>query len=191
MSDSRSSCSECNNPLVAGQDRVETADATFCRPCFESLRAQVHYVVEAQGDGIDYQRAVLGAVLGGAAGVLVWWGFTVMTKVSFGLVAIVIGIAVGKGILMMTGGKRARNLQIISIVVATLSFVYASYLVNRTFILQAYSAQGLQIPTLPLVPDIQTLIDVVQLGFNLIDFVFLAIVGYQAWKIPAPLVLAR
>lgn len=188
MTDEQSSCAECNTYLSEGQDRVVTADATFCRSCFENLSAQVRYVVDAQGQGIDYQRAVLGAVLGGAVGVLVWWGFTVMTKVSFGLVAIVIGIAVGKGILRMTGGKRHRNLQIISVIVATISFAYASYLVNRTFILQAYAEQGLR---LPLAPDLQTLFAVVRAGFGVIDLVFLAIVVYQAWKIPAPFELAE
>ena len=182
-----SSCDEYGAMLGEGPDRVVTADATFCRACFENLSAQVRHVVAAQGQGIDYQRAILGAVLGGAVGVLIWWGFTVVTKVSFGLVAVVIGIAVGKGILYMTGGRRARNLQIISVIVAVVGFVYASYLVNRTFILQAYADQGI---TLPLAPDLPTLYAVVHAGFTVIDLVFLGIVGYQAWKIPAPFQLA-
>jgi hypothetical protein len=183
LSDENSRCAECESFLLEGQDQEVTAEATFCRSCFDNLAAQVSYVVEAQGREIDYQRAIFGALLGGAAGVLLWWGFTVLTKVSFGLVAVVIGIAVGKGILWMTGGKRATNLQMISVVVATLSFVYAKYLVNRTFILQAYAEQGL---SLPLAPDLQTLFGVVKAGAGFIDLIFLGIVVYQAWKIPAP-----
>ena len=48
MTDEKSSCAECNTFLSEAQDRVVTADATFCRSCYENLSAQVRYVVDAQ-----------------------------------------------------------------------------------------------------------------------------------------------
>ena len=179
-------CSECGRMLSEGQDREATEDAVFCRPCFEDLTAQLHQAVAQQGAGIDYSRAVGGGLLGAALGVLVWWGFTVVTGISFGLVAIVIGIAVGKGVVMMSGNKRSRELQITSAVIAILGFVYASYLVNRTFVQRALAEQG-QGGILPWIPTPGLLLNVLQLGFSFMDVVFLAIVVYEAWKIPAPM----
>ena len=182
-------CSECNTALTEGQDRETTEDAVFCRPCFNNLTAQLHQAVEVQGQEINYPMAAVGGLAGAAVGVLVWWGFTVVTQIAFGLVAVVIGFAVGKGILLMTGNKRAQSLQILSVVVSGLSFFYASYLVNRTFILRAFAEDGEEM-ILPLLPSPELLVRAVGINFGVMDLVFLAIVLYQAWKIPAPLQLA-
>lgn len=40
---------------------------------------------------------------------------------------------------------------------------------------------------LPLLPDLSTFIEVIGLGFSPIDLIFLGIVVYEAWKIPAPI----
>ena len=108
---------------------------------------------------------------------------TVVTGIAFGLVAVVIGIAVGKGIIWCTGGKRARALQVLSVALSALTFVYASYLVNRTFILREYNEGGL---SLPFVPGPALLFEVVRAGFDVMDLVFLGITVYEAWRIPAP-----
>ncbi len=179
-------CAECDTVLSEGQDRETTEDAVFCRPCFNNLTAQVQQVVAEQGQNINYSMAVVGGLLGAAIGVLVWWGFTVVTNIAFGLVAVVIGIAVGKGVVMLSGNKRSPGLQITSVVIATLGFVYASYLVNRTFVQKAFAEQG-QEAVLPWIPAPDLLIQVLQLGFSFMDVVFLAIVVYEAWKIPAPM----
>ena len=182
-------CAQCGTALTEGVDREVTEGGVFCSTCYGALREQVRMAVQAQGADIPYPNAVIGAVLGGALGALVWWGFTVVTQIAFGLVAVVIGFAVGKGILLMTGNKRAQGLQILSVVVSGLSFLYASYLVNRTFILRAFAEDGEEI-VLPLLPSPELLFNAVRINFGVMDLVFLAIVLYQAWKIPAPLQLA-
>ncbi len=176
-------CAECGTSLREGQDRETTEDGAFCRPCFNNLTHQLQQVARIQGEGINYSLALVGGLAGGALGAGAWWGFTVLTEVAFGLIAILIGIAVGKGVVLATGGKRARNLQFLSVGISIVSFFCATYLVTRTFIERAYAEQGL---TLPLLPDAQTFFDVVRAGFGIMDVVFLAIVVYQAWKIPAP-----
>ena len=181
-------CSECRTSLGEGQERVRTEEgAVFCRPCFNNLTAQLHQVIEAQSSGINYSMAVVGGFAGGAVGVIAWWGFTVVTNVAFGLVAVVIGFTVGKGILMLTGGKRSVNLQVLAVGISFVSFVYANYLVTRSFILEAYAEEGL---ILPWIPEPALLFNVIQAGFSFMDVVFVAIVLYQAWKIPAPIKLA-
>ncbi len=174
-------CAECGTVLVEGRERVATAGGVFCTTCFAALRDQIQRVVEAQGADINYPAAAIGALLGGAVGALAWWGFTVATKISFGLVAVVIGLAVGKGATLFAGGKRSRGLQVLAVVVAGLAFIYASYLVNRSFI-----HRGMGEVNLPLLPGIRLLVRVVSLGFGVFDVVFLAIVLWQAWRIPAP-----
>lgn len=182
-------CAECGTTLDEGQDREVTQDGVFCRPCFASLTAQLQQAIASQGQAINYPMALLGGLLGGAVGVLVWWGFTVLTSVHFGLVAVVIGITVGKGILYLTGGKRSVQLQVLSVVLAAAAFFYASYLVNRTFLQRALADEGHAL-VLPLLPDPALFVNVLTAGFDLksaiFDLVFLSIVVWQAWKIPAP-----
>jgi len=182
-------CAECGTALGEGQDRETTEDGVFCRPCFNNLTAQLQQVISAQGQDINYSMAVLGGLLGGAVGVVAWWGFTVLTKIHFGLVAVVIGLTVGKGITLLSGGKRSVNLQVVSVVISAVSFFYASYLVNRTFILKALAEEG-HTMSLPFIPNPALFIDVLMAGFNFMDVIFLAIVVYEAWKIPAPFKLA-
>ncbi len=179
-------CAECGTVLSEGQDRETTEDAVFCRPCFNNLTVQLQQGVAAQGEHINYSMAVVGGLAGAAIGVLVWWGFTVVTTINFGLVAVVIGFAVGKGVVMLSGNKRSQGLQITSVIIATLGFVYASYLVNRTWVQKALAEEGREL-LLPWIPTPDVLIGVLQLGFGFMDVVFLAIVIYEAWKIPAPM----
>ena len=179
-------CAECGTLLSEGQDRETTDDSVFCRPCFNNLTAQLQQAVAVQGQEINYSIAAVGGLLGAAIGVLVWWGFTVVTNIAFGLVAVVIGFAVGKGVVMFSGNKRSQGLQITSVIIAALGFVYASYLVTRSFVLKAFAEEGQEL-ALPLIPTPDLLIGVLQAGFGFMDFVFLAIVVYQAWKIPEPM----
>ena len=178
-------CAECGTPLAEGQERQEADGKTFCRSCFERLTHELGRALEQQGQDINYGMALLGGLGGAALGVLAWWGFTVVTSIAFGLVAVVIGIAVGKGVTMLAGGKRHLNLQILSVVIALVGFAYATYLVNRTFI-----ERGEQI-VLPWIPPLGLFFEVVRLDFGIMDVVFLAIVAWEAWKIPAPVMLPR
>lgn len=182
-------CAECDRLLAEGEDRVATDEAVFCRTCYDVLTAQLEQVVAAQGEGINYPMAVAGGLAGAAVGILVWWGFTVLTSIAFGLVAIVIGFTVGKGITLLSGGKRHLNLQFLSAFISLLAFFYASYLVNRTFVQRAYAEQGEEI-LLPLVPEPALAVEIIGLDFGIMDLVFLAIVVFQAWQMPAPLKLA-
>jgi hypothetical protein len=178
-------CAQCSTTLGEGRERLTAGGGTFCRPCYNNLREQVRQAVEAQTQDINYPLAVIGAVLGGAVGVVAWWGFTVVSGIAFGLVAIVIGVAVAKGATILAGNKRSQGLQILSVIVSTIGFFYATYLVNRTFILRAAIEEG-EALTLPLLPSPELFYEVVAVGFGIMDLVFLGIVVYEAWKIPAP-----
>ncbi len=183
-------CAECGTTLAEGQDREVTDGGTFCRPCFNNLTARIQQDLALQGANVNWPMAVVGAVAGGALGILAWWGFTVTTEIAFGLVAIVIGIAVGKGTVILSGNKRSAGLQGLSIGVSVLSYFYASYLVNRTFLMRAFKEQEAMAEVeLPLFPTPELAYEIIQLNFEMFDLIFLAIVVYEAWKIPAPIKL--
>ncbi len=168
-------CARCDRTL-SGDDRVEADDRVFCRSCHETLRHQIELSLGAMSSDINYPMAFVGAVLGGAAGAALWWGFTVLTKISFGLIAVAIGYAVGWGTIRFAGDKRSRGLQVLSAAVALASYFVATYLVNATFINKALAERGdgQRIAMLPTDPALFA--RVVAVGFGLMDFVFLAIV---------------
>jgi hypothetical protein len=182
------SCAQCSKPLQP-DDRVEAGGKAFCRSCYSALRAELEQAVASMSSDIPYVNAAAGAVLGGAVGALAWWGFTVLTHIAFGLFAVAIGFLVGHGAVRFAGGKRSGGLQGLSIVVALLSYACATYLVNMTFVNRALAERGdaFRVGFPP--QSLQLLWGVLSAEFGLMDVVFLAIVVYEAWKIPRPLVL--
>lgn len=178
-------CAECGMTLHEGMDVQQTDDAVFCRPCFDKLTAHLHQAIAEQSTDVNYAMALVGGTVGGVLGALVWWGFTVVTNIAFGLVAVVIGIAVGKGVVWLSGHKRHLNLQIMAVVISLLSFIYASFLVNRTFIQKAFEEDGTPVE-IALLPSAEFFVEVLKAGFSPIDLLFLGIVIWEAWKIPAP-----
>jgi len=179
-------CAQCGKSLTP-DDTIRSGGKTFCRVCYAELRAQLEHAVQAMSSDVNYLNAAIGAVLGGIAGILVWWGFTVVTKLSLGLVAIGIGVAVGWGTVRFAGGKRTSGLQWLSVAVAALSFFTATYLVNMTFINQQFATEGHSLRVAFPPTSIDVFLNVLKANFGLMDLVFLAIVVYEAWKIPRPI----
>jgi hypothetical protein len=165
---------------------VASGDRLFCRSCYAVLRSELEQAVATMSADIHYVNASVGALLGGLAGVLLWWGFTVLTHIAFGLIAVAIGFLVGLGTLRFAGGKRSGGLQALSVAVALVSFFCATYLVNMTFINKALAERGdsFRVGFPPQSMDL--LWRVTAADFGAMDLVFLAIVIYQAWKIPKP-----
>ena len=148
----------------------------------------IEVVLAQQDQGINFPGAIAGGLLGGALGALIWWGVVVVTNYQIGLIAIVIGWAVGQGVHILSGRKRALSLQIISVAITMISYSVASYFVGRTFS-QKYAAENNIDAGLPLIPDLSLFFDVVTSGMEMLDLLFVAIALWQAWKMPAPLVL--
>ncbi len=181
-------CAQCSKALT-GSDTVAAGDRFFCRSCYVSLRAELEAVVASMSADVNYGQAAVGAVLGGVVGALAWWGFTVLTHIAFGLFAVAIGFLVGHGAVRFAGGKRSGGLQALSIAVALLSYLGAIYLVNMTFINKALDSQGEAFRVGFPPQSLDLLVRVVTLDFGVMDLVFLAIVVYEAWKIPRPIAL--
>ena len=148
----------------------------------------IETVLAEQGKDINFPGAIAGGLMGGALGALIWWGVVVVTNYQIGLIAIVIGWAAGQGVHILSGRKRALSLQIISVAITAVSYSMASYWVSRTFILK-YAAENSVEAALPLFPDPSLLFDVVSSGMEMLDLLFVAIALWQAWKMPAQLVV--
>ena len=181
-------CAQCSKSLTPS-DRVASGDRAFCRSCYTTLRAELENAVNALSQDVNYASAALGAVLGGVVGALVWWGFTVVTHIGLGLIAIGIGFLVGLGAVKFAGGKRSKGLQALSVGVAVVSYFCAGYLVNMTFINQALAAKGESFRVGFPPASLDQFVRVLSASFDVMDWVFLAIVVYQAWKIPKPITL--
>jgi len=168
-------CARCDKPLTDA-DRVLAVDRAFCRSCYETLTFELQQAMTRMSQDINYPLAALGAALGGAAGALAWWGFTVLTQFGFGLIAVV----------RFAGGKRSAGLQAIAVVAGTLAFLVATYLVNMSFVNQVLHERG-EGWRVPFPPDsLETLYRIIALNFGVMKLVFLAIVVYEAWVIPRP-----
>ena len=179
-------CAQCEKALAV-EEAVAAGGRQFCQNCYAELRLVLERAAYASSVDVNYPMAAVGAVVGGAAGALVWWGFTVLTHIAFGLVAVAIGYLAGHGAMRMAGNKRTVGLQALAAGAAVASFVVASYLVNMTLINEHLAKQGetwrLGFPPESLAQGYQ----VVSVGFGLMDVVFLVIVISQAWAIPRPL----
>ena len=164
-------------------------DRVFCTACYETLSEEVRHAVRQLSSDIPYPMAALGAILGGVAGASVWWGFTIVTHIGFGLIAVAIGYLVGWGAVKFAGGTRSSGLQALCVIVAVASFVAATYLVNMTFINQQLAARGdaLRIGVPP--ASLNLFVRVISSNFGIMDVVFLGIAVYQAWSIPRPMTL--
>ncbi len=179
-------CAQCGKFITPG-DRVAAGDRVFCQSCHASLRHELAGALQTMSEDINYANATVGAVLGGVVGVLAWWGFTVASGWSLGLLAIGIGWAVGWGTVRFAGNKRSKNLQILATGVAIASWASANYLVNMTFINRALAKEGAAgRVTLP--PEtLEMFLGVSAANFGVMDVVFLAIMVWEAWKMPRPI----
>ena len=182
-------CSQCQTVIPAGTG-IATESAVFCQLCYGQLTSMVEAAVAEQGHNINYLGAVAGGLLGGMLGAAVWWGFTTVTNIQFGLVAVIIGWGAGKGVVTLSGGKRALPLQLISLAITLVSYGLATYWVTRTYIIRYMAENGVQ-AEVPFFPDPGLFLGIVRSGFELFDLIFLAIALWQAWKMPSPIVLQK
>lgn len=181
-------CGRCQSAL-SESERVTAGDRVFCRTCYDILKLQLRTGVAAMSQDINYPIAAIGALLGGIVGVLAWWGVTVLTKIGFGLVAVVIGLLVGHGTLRFAGGKRSVGLQVMAVAVGVVSFLVSVYLVNMTFINEALAQRGDAFRVSFPPTGLMMFYGVIAANFGIMKLVFLGIIVYEAWFIPRPIKL--
>lgn len=186
----RLTCAECGCVVAPEVAVTLHTGERFCPSCHAELQAHLHAILEAQARDVNYAGALLGALAGGALGAVVWWQFTVLTHIAFGLIAVLIAFAVARGIHIMTGGKRNSALHAMAVSVSLLSWLAGIYLVNRSLILRSWGqTQGSA--ELPWFGGPDYFYRVIRANFGIMDVVFGAITVYQAWILTRPLRLSR
>ena len=186
----RLTCAECGRVVAPEVAVTLHSGERFCPSCHADLQAHLHAIVDAQARDVNYAGALLGAVAGGALGAVVWWQFTVLTHIAFGLIAVLIAFAVARGIRIATGGKRNSALHAMAVIVSLLSWLAGIYLVNRSLILRSWGPTA-DSSSLPWVGGPDYFYKVIRANFGIMDVVFGAITVYQAWILTRPLRLSR
>ena len=174
---------------------VTVDERAFCRTCSDIYKMQLSNRAggrpRIKSDRVNYPRAALGAILGGTLGTLAWWGLTVLTRTSFGALAVIIGLVVGYGTLLFASGRRSVGLQILSLVTGVLSFLVAAYLVNMTLLNQLLAERGEAARVAFPPTSLETFYKVVAINFGIMKVAFLGVIAYLAWVVPRPLKLPQ
>ena len=93
-------CANCSAAITSTYYGWNTA--SICPSCHEQL-SQQH-----RKSGSFFRAFIFGAGAA-AAGALLYYGIALATNMEFGLIAIVVGIAVGKAVRMGAGGRGIRS----------------------------------------------------------------------------------
>jgi len=188
-------CAECGRVLAPQAGVRLGSGQRFCSTCYADLRSHLESIADEERQEISYPGALLGAILGGAAGAVLWWQVTVLTHVSFGLIAVAIAYLVAWGIRFTTGGKRSPGLQAMAVATSLVSFMAGLYLVNRSLILGVMRS-GDGGTRLPWMGSPSYVWQVLTARMNadpaaFLDLLFAAITVYQAWALTRPLRIPR
>jgi len=98
-------CRICGQTIVGAYYRIN--NAMGCASCAEqAARGQ------PQDSHVAYSRAVLFGIGGAVAGLILYAGFTIVTEIEVGYVALAVGWLVGKGLLTGSNGIGGRRYQV-------------------------------------------------------------------------------
>jgi hypothetical protein len=112
-------CAMCANPLSGIY--YEANGQTVCAGCSESLRTATE-----RGTGLSRAARATGAgfvaMLGGS---ILYWAILAMTGIEFGLIAIVVGFAVGKAVNWGSYGRGGWKYQTLAMILTYMAIVSA------------------------------------------------------------------
>lgn len=189
-------CRACGNALAG--EYFEVNGMTLCPSCAAAVRA-------SREGGVPLLRFLKAGLVGGAAaiaGAIVWYIIRGTTGYELGLIAIVVGFLVGKGVMWGSGYRGGWIYQALAIALTYLSIVstYVPLIVEELEKQQAQEAsaasgqgEGGMTDAVPAEPMPRPVVYVVAIvlslampflaGFeNLMGLIIIAIALYEAWK---------
>lgn len=193
-------CLRCERPLCGVCSRT-FAGKTYCETCAASLERKAEQRYQAAGDPaaiarsipsapispanpVSYGRSLFFAVLGGALGALIWFAVVTATDMKLGIVAIGVGILVGRGAVLGAGGRGGRGVALLALGVAIVAMGAGEYLMMNHAVLRYMAEHQIATPASGFIGfDLFT--KVYGAGFSFMDLVFYAIGAHQAWRQPA------
>jgi F0F1-type ATP synthase assembly protein I len=112
-------CSRCKNPIV--QSYYHDGDRTLCAGCG---KVRQHMATPDRSAGA-FLRAIMFGFGGAVGGALVYYAVMAYLGLEIGIVAIAIGLFVGRAVAKATGGRSARRHQILAVGLTYLSIAMA------------------------------------------------------------------
>jgi hypothetical protein len=163
-------CAACQNALTGNY--YAAGEHVFCPPC----RDQIIAAMTGGSAARRFTRAVVFGVLAGLAGALLWYAVGALTGWTIGLIAIVVGFAVGAAVRKGSDDRGGVAYQILAVVIT-----YCS--IALTFVPVMYSilkATNPDWPTALLV--IATVIESVIAPIRNHSIIGILIIGFALWQ---------
>lgn len=107
------------------------------------------------------------------------------THAIYGLAAAVLGLLVGKAVVIGSGAARGRLLQAVSVVVTLLSLLVSHYFVARQVLIEVTCCDASPVPLL-ILPRYAVVLVRDSLTTEPLTLVFWGLALWVAWRIPAP-----
>jgi hypothetical protein len=163
-------CANCSRAIESTYYGWNTA--YVCPSCHEQLSKQ------HQKPGSFFLALLFGA--GAAvAGALLYYGIAALTNMEFGLIAIVVGIAVGKAVRAGAGAEAKKRYRALAIILTYMS-ITATYVPS---VLEG--SEGGSVLFAAIFSLVLPFLMIAQFE-NIMGLVILAIGIYEAWKLSAP-----
>jgi len=196
-------CLRCERPLCAACSKT-FAGKTYCETCAADLERKAEERYQGMGPATGglpvglpimtapitpaapppYGRSLLFAVLGGALGALLWFAVVAATDLKLGIVAIGVGILVGRGAVFGAGGRGGQGIALLSVVVAIVAMGAGEYLMINHAVLKYMGEHQIAPPASGFI-GLNLFAKVYGADFGFMDLVFYGIGAHQAWRPPA------
>lgn len=174
-------CRMCGTPIAGEYYQVRGEDA--CPECAQTRQAQQ----ERQGTSNDFLRAGLYGFGAALAGMALYAVVSFASGLQLSLIAIVVGVMVGKAVVKGAGGCQGRRYQILAVALTylsiTLSFVP---LAVSALAKQGHAVTGLYVVALAVDALVSPFLELVDGFSGIINLVIIAIGLSQAWRLTRP-----
>jgi hypothetical protein len=171
-------CGFCGQP-VQGQF-YRAANRFTCDNCAAQIRRAIGHNSVAPG---VFAVAAAAGLLAGLVGGAVWAAVVEITHINVGILAALIGVAVGKAIHFVSGKSRGVALQWLSAILAVIGVAGGDFMIACWEIVKALHKDGAEAtPQIVL----RVLQDNARMLFSPMDLVWIAIAAYAAWRLCKP-----
>ena len=174
------SCENCKKSIPAGEQYTlrgkDKKEVHLCSECKENINK----VFAEETKNPNLPKAILGGIVGGGLGGLLWFLFVVVTKLELGWIAIGVGWLVGMGVHLGSGRKRGLHLQLLSAFLTLATLFIANYFVLYKLV---QDEVGIGLQQLPFSLVMQVFMKSVVSPIGLLIW---AIGLYVAFRVPQP-----
>lgn len=172
-------CGFCKNPIQ--KEFYRTLNRFACAGCAAQIRGVVERNVY---DAVDFLKASAAGLLVSLACALAWAGITLATHLEIGIIASLIGVAVGKVVYITAGKRRGATYQGLAAFLAVVGIVVGKLLLRGWEFAEIITKHGRD-------PSLSRIIlifrNVLQtqpsLVFDGYDLLWIGIAIYAAWRL--------